>query len=296
MLAAITGTLALLLPHVPPTIIDRGDGWLVACKPAGIAVHDGDDSLLAQLRPLAGEKKLLPVHRLDRETSGVILLATTSEAAALLQESMQAKGECVKRYKGILKGCLEPSVGRWEKPLTGKAEGRRNPQGKSAERVPASTGFRVVGGNLFLSVADFELRSGRTHQIRKHAALAGHNVLGDTRYGTAGHARKIQERYGFDGMALHAAELVVRVDGEMRTFAADPPASWASMLAPLGMAVDDHEAPSRGADAQGEGQEQEQEDGALAMTRDFDVEKAMAGFAARKAAVLEQTEQTGGLP
>ena len=287
----------MLLPHAPPTIIDRGDGWLVACKPAGIAVHDGADSLLSLLRPICGKEQLLPVHRLDRETSGVILLATTTEAASALQESMQAKDECVKRYRGILKGELQPRVGRWNKPLTAKAEGRRNPQGKSAERVDASTSFSVVGANRFLSVADFELHTGRTHQIRKHAALAGHHVLGDTRYGPAAHARKIHERYGFDGMALHAAELVVRLDGEMRTFAAPPPASWASMLAPLGLADADETPSPMGAGAQDDDDDDDDDDdeheGAQATIGGFDVERAMAGFAARKAAVLERAGGSG---
>ena len=256
---------------------------MVACKPGGIAVHDGDDSLLKQLRPLVGDKiKLMPVHRLDRETSGVILLATNAEAAAVLQESMQAKDECVKRYRGIVNGELK-QWGRWTKKLTAKAEGRRNPQGKSAERVEASTSFNVVGANQFLSVADFKLQTGRTHQIRKHAAMAGHHVIGDTRYGPVVHARKINERYGFDGMALHAAELSVRLDGKMRTFTAPLPASWASMLAPLELA-DGDETPSLGAEVQDE----EEEDRKVMAATGINVERAMAGFAARKAAVLEE--------
>ena len=75
-----------------------------------------------------------------------MLLATTREAAAELQASMQSD-ECVKRYRGVINGQLE-GEGAWTQPLTPKAEGRKNPQGKRAERVAASTAFRVVGGGF----------------------------------------------------------------------------------------------------------------------------------------------------
>ena len=219
-----------------PLIIEESHLWVVACKPPGIAVHDGKDSLLRQLKPLVGE--LLPVHRLDRETSGVILLAKSSEAAAELQASL-ASDECVKRYRGVVNGVVKGNARRegcWTKALTPKAEGRKNPQGKSADRVPASTAYRVVSPpeSRFLSVVDFELGSGRTHQIRKHCAMSGHHLLGDTRYGPLAHAKKIESRYAFDGMALHAASLRVRLDGQLRDFGTPPPKAWASLLEPFG--------------------------------------------------------------
>jgi 23S rRNA-/tRNA-specific pseudouridylate synthase len=219
-----------------PLIIEESHLWVVACKPPGIAVHDGKDSLLRQLKPLVGE--LLPVHRLDRETSGVILLAKSSEAAAELQASL-ASDECVKRYRGVVNGVVKGNARRegcWTKALTPKAEGRKNPQGKSADRVPASTAYRVVSPpeSRFLSVMDFELGSGRTHQIRKHCAMSGHHLLGDTRYGPLAHAKKIESRYAFDGMALHAASLRVRLDGQLRDFGTPPPAAWAPLLEPFG--------------------------------------------------------------
>ena len=219
-----------------PLILEESRLWVVACKPPGIAVHDGKDSLLRQLEPLVGE--LLPVHRLDRETSGVMLLAKSSGAAAELQVALESD-ECVKRYRGVVNGVVKGNARRegcWTKPLTPKAEGRKNPQGKSADRVPASTAYRVVSPpeSRFLSVVDFELGSGRTHQIRKHCAMSGHHLLGDTRYGPLAHAKKIERRYGFDGMALHAASLRVRLDGQLRDFGTPPPAAWAPLLEPFG--------------------------------------------------------------
>mmetsp|Transcript_5154 Transcript_5154/g.10107 ORF Transcript_5154/g.10107 Transcript_5154/m.10107 type:complete len:243 (-) Transcript_5154:202-930(-) len=165
-----------------------------------------------------------------------MLLAKSSGAAAQLQEAMSSK-ECVKRYRGVVNGVVNGNArqeGCWNKPLTNKAEGRRNPQGKSADRVSASTAYRVVAGSRFLSVLDFELGSGRTHQIRKHCAMSGHHLLGDTRYGPLAHAKKIAARYGFDGMALHAASLRVPLDGELRDFDTPPPAAWAPLLEPFG--------------------------------------------------------------
>ena len=307
-----------------PLIIEESHLWVVACKPPGIAVHDGKDSLLRQLKPLVGE--LLPVHRLDRETSGVILLAKSSEAAAELQASL-ASDECVKRYRGVVNGVVKGNARRegcWTKALTPKAEGRKNPQGKSADRVPASTAYRVVSPpeSRFLSVVDFELGSGRTHQIRKHCAMSGHHLLGDTRYGPLAHAKKIESRYAFVGMALHSASLRVRLDGQLRDFGTPPPAAWEPLLEPFGDLPEAGEgdmgfrqlvstgraapAPRRAAEGAapaaqkvssrelGEAMEEAMEDGELQTRSPEEVARAFERFAALKASkVMEKGARPG---
>lgn len=211
-------------------VLAEGDGWLVANKPAGISVHDGESSLINALRS-AGHPDMHPCHRLDAETSGVMLLSTRERA----REASESLAEATKVYRGVVKGQLRKKRGRWTQSLSPKAEGRRNPRGIAASRVDAITEYATVADNGHLSLVDFTLRTGRTHQIRKHAACQGHPLVGDTRYGDPKHAKQMWQRYeGFGGMALHAALLTLRIDSEKRTFEAPPPESWEPLLRTFG--------------------------------------------------------------
>mmetsp|Transcript_40875 Transcript_40875/g.136127 ORF Transcript_40875/g.136127 Transcript_40875/m.136127 type:complete len:199 (-) Transcript_40875:66-662(-) len=144
-------------PAASLVLSDKGD-WLAASKPAGITVHEGSDSLLAALRA-DGCGELLPVHRLDRETSGVLLLAKRPEAAAALQAALAETA--VKQYRGVLVGVPPARRGRWAGALSNRAEGRRNPRGVAAERVSAETAYSLVSDNGFLASADLTLAVGR---------------------------------------------------------------------------------------------------------------------------------------
>lgn len=219
--ARAAGSKALVLTDEPT--------WLVADKPAGVNVHEGADCLLAQLKEFGGWQSLFPVHRLDRETSGVTLIAKTSEAAAELQAALQSS-DALKCYRGVLTGVPggKKKRGLWDSPLSNRAEGRRNPRGLSAERVEAVTEYTVVAENGFISCCDFLIRKGgRTHQIRKHAAADGVPVFGDARYGDNKRNEQLAKRYGFSGMALHAALLKITTHGVQYTFRAPLPSSWA---------------------------------------------------------------------
>lgn len=211
-------------------VLAEGDGWLVANKPAGISVHDGESSLIAAL-DAAGHPNMHPCHRLDAETSGVMLLSTREKA----REASESLAEATKVYRGVVKGQLRKKRGRWTQSLSPKAEGRRNPRGIAASRVDAITEYATVADNGHLSLVDFTLMTGRTHQIRKHAACQGHPLVGDTRYGDPKHAKQMWKRYeGFGSMALHAALLTLRIDSELRTFEAPPPESWEPLLRTFG--------------------------------------------------------------
>ena len=194
------------------SILAEEPNWLVAVKPPGINIHEGDDCLVAALGA-AGKQGLHPVHRLDRETSGVVLLAKNPVAAASLQAALQGNG-VVKRYRGVLVGVPKKRRGRWSATISGKGEGRRNPRGIASSRVDAATDWVVVGDNNFVSCCEFTIaKGGRTHQIRKHAAVAGTPMFGDARYGDKKRNAQLNARYGFDGMALHAALLRLEIDG-----------------------------------------------------------------------------------
>lgn len=213
-------------PLPPPLILAEHPQWLVADKPAGVTVHEGTDSVVNSLHDSGVKGKLFPVHRLDRETSGVLLLARNPTAAASLQKALQS-GNVLKRYQGVLTAIPRKRKGRWDARVSSRAEGRRNPRGVAAERVPALTEYRVVDDNGFISSCEFTIMvGGRTHQIRKHAAAAGTTVFGDSRYGDKKRNTMLAKRYGISGMALHAALLQIEIDGVEYKFRASEPSWW----------------------------------------------------------------------
>lgn len=230
--------LCVLPPPSPsPLVIDEGNGWLAACKPAGISVHEGSDSLVRALAD-AGHPNLSPVHRIDAGTTGVCLMAKDG-AAATLQKALES---ATKQYIGVLRGELhEASGGEWSAPLTRRAEGRKNPQGSPASaRVPALTRYRCIAAhaNEHMSLVELTISTGRTHQIRRHAAMARHAVVGDGRYGEARHGKHVQKRFGCDGIMLHASRLVISIDGDEHSFHAPLPPDWERLLMPLGWMAD----------------------------------------------------------
>jgi tRNA pseudouridine65 synthase len=218
------------MAQLKPEILALGHGWIAINKPAGMSVHndaDGSDAIqivrvwLESSDPEAqkavsttGWEKAkfppAPVHRLDRETSGILILATRRDEAARLQQAME-KRESKKIYRAILRGRLRDERGTWHWPLSDKAEGRMNPQGKAADRKECETRFHVVRANDHLSEIEIELITGRQHQIRRHAALAKHAIVGDKRYGDARHTNLIARLFGVERMLLHAASLEIYI-------------------------------------------------------------------------------------
>ncbi len=210
-------------------LLARGKGWLAVDKPAGLTVHNrpGKDlcSILAdgwKDDPFARETGydpsygIHPVHRLDRETSGVMLLAWDKTVLGELSLQMQSDSTR-KRYAAILHGRLPVSSDpeewiEWDRPLTRSAGGRRYPSGKG-KRLPSFTRVRVIRHTDRYTLVTCELETGRKHQIRRHAKLAGHAVVGDDRYGTRRSVEYLKQK-GFDRLALHARSLTIRLPGE----------------------------------------------------------------------------------
>lgn len=179
-------------------------------KPIGISIHNTEDAvnLLAVLEDQLKVRKLFPVHRLDKETSGVQLFAFNEVAAKKYAEQFQ-NNLVGKTYVGILRGVLKASEGTWSVPLSDKAEGRGNPAGLSKDRIPCETLFRAVKTSKYFTMCEFELITGRQHQIRKHAAVAGHALIGDSRYGDSKYNRRMSEMYSDSRMFLHCRTLEV---------------------------------------------------------------------------------------
>ncbi len=183
---------------------------MVVDKPAGLSVHNLEDpqNLLKVLEAQLAVKKLLPVHRLDKETSGVQILAFHPKAARQYAEQFEAK-TTKKIYHGVLRGSLETPEGIWSSPLTDKAEGRKNPQGLSKDRVPCETQFKKLQTNNYFSLSEFHLLTGRQHQIRKHAAMARHAIVGDPRYNDPKYNQKIAKLYTVERMFLHCSQIEI---------------------------------------------------------------------------------------
>jgi 23S rRNA-/tRNA-specific pseudouridylate synthase len=203
-------------------VLGVGSGWIGFDKPCGIASHATDraedDALLLAKRLLESESDLARksgwdgfvscAHRLDRETSGVLLVVTRKSCATELQEAFAPEKKATQKfYRAILRGRLKENSGTWAYPISDKSEGRDQPQGKSADRKAAETLFKVTQSGEHLTEVEIELRTGRQHQIRKHAALAGHAVVGDLRYSDKKYVAMIARRFNVERLFLHAEKL-----------------------------------------------------------------------------------------
>jgi len=218
--------------HVQIPVLTMGRGWLVVDKPAGLTVHNaaGKDLcslVFARIRKetaLEGQTGLdpdfgvNPVHRLDKETSGVILLAVNRESFRFFSNQFESR-HVKKRYVAILHGRLEKQKendpwGIWGWPLSEAAGGRHHPEG-AGNLKDCRTLYRVLDHSAHYTMVEIELLTGRTHQIRRHAKLAGHPVVGDARYGSTRAINYLRRNFAFDRLALHARALTLQLpDGK----------------------------------------------------------------------------------
>jgi tRNA pseudouridine65 synthase len=209
-------------------VIFKNEDLVVVEKPGGLSVHNNEDpqNLLSVLEKQLGVPKLFPVHRLDKETSGVQILALNSKAANELSEEFQNRNT-IKKYFGITRGQLKQTQGVWNKPLTDKAEGRKNPEGASKDRVACETRFKVVKANKYFALVEFDLITGRQHQIRKHTAVVNHPLVGDPRYGEPSYNKKMAAFYKTERMFLHCSQIkILKFD-----FCSDLPLDFESLFA-----------------------------------------------------------------
>lgn len=201
-------------------VIYEDDDVLVIHKPAGVPVDE-----ISSLFPHA-----YLVHRLDRETSGVMILAKTECAAAHLREQFKSR-TVEKRYVAVVRGRVKQNAGTIDKPIS---KGRRDfrkfttrASGRGARRE-AVTRYHVRERFGNVTLLDVYPKTGRTHQIRVHLAAIGHPVVGDKRYGaSAGDAPRHM---------LHAASLTLTLpSGSRATFDADLPKDFEDCVARAGM-------------------------------------------------------------
>jgi 23S rRNA pseudouridine955/2504/2580 synthase len=198
---------------------------LILDKPAGLAVHGGSGisaGVIEWLRAArVAREELGLVHRLDRDTSGCLLIAKRRAALRYLH-GLFREGEVQKRYTALLLGSWRGGNRNVEAPLlTTRRRGGERHVGVAADGKSASTRFipeRVVGPAQLTTV---ELGTGRTHQIRVHAAHIGHPVAGDQRYGPDDDP--VVRDYGLRRLFLHASSLAFDSRDGGRVIRADAP-------------------------------------------------------------------------
>jgi tRNA pseudouridine65 synthase len=217
----------------PPPVLSvlyQDDDLLVVDKPSGLVVHRGwardGEVVMTLARALAG-RHVHPVHRLDRGTSGVLVLALTAAAARALGEAFEG-GRVRKRYLALVRG-IPPAAGVVDHPI---------PRSPGGPRVAAVTRFRRLATFERYAWLEAVPETGRLHQVRRHLKHISHPVIGDVRYGKGEHNRLFRSRFGLFRLALHAAEVSLEhpAHGAPLRFLAPLPADLAGPLAAMGLA------------------------------------------------------------
>ncbi len=213
----------------------EGHGVMVINKPAGMAVHAGSGlawGVVDVVRAMRPGLQVDLVHRLDRETSGCLLLALDGDALRELNAQIK-NNQVEKRYLCLLDGKLpldrlevnEP-IGKFER--SGQRFMRVDPEGK-----PAHTSFRLLQNYDAFSFAEAQLHTGRTHQIRVHAAHLGLPLAGDKRYSPATR-QKYWKKEGLKRMFLHAHQVsFCTKDGEQQVVSSRLPKELNQLLEKL---------------------------------------------------------------
>lgn len=192
------------------TIAHEDDALLVVDKPAGTAVHGGSGvsfGVIEQLRRGRPQARFLELaHRLDRETSGLLVVAKKRAALTRLHD-MFRDGVIAKRYLALVKGRWRNELQHVRLPLNKflTAEGERRVS-VTAEGKAAHSIVRLVARWENFSLVEVELKTGRTHQIRVHLAHLGFPIAGDDKYGDFS-LNKTLQKAGLGRMFLHAAKL-----------------------------------------------------------------------------------------
>jgi 23S rRNA pseudouridine955/2504/2580 synthase len=209
-----------VLDQLRKAVLFEDNALIVLNKPSGLAVHGGSGLSLGLIEVARQvwpkESKLELVHRLDRETSGCLVLARTRAALLDMQQQLQ-RHKVTKEYTALC-------VGKWPSHMRSIDAPLLRNQLKSGERVvrvsedgkQAETLFRVIQHYKLGSLLRVRLISGRTHQIRVHTQLAGHPLAGDSKYGDE-EANKKLKGLGLKRLFLHSSHLKFRhpISGEL---------------------------------------------------------------------------------
>jgi 23S rRNA pseudouridine955/2504/2580 synthase len=218
------------LAPLAEAVLYEDERLLVIDKPAGLAVHGGSGlsyGLIESLRELRPGRELELVHRLDRDTSGCIVISKRRSALRELHELIR-EGGMDKRYLALVVGDMERATVSVDAPLKKNVlqGGERMVQVDPEEGKPARTVFRRLGrfrsDSGVLTLVEAELITGRTHQIRVHAVHLGTPLAGDPKYGDET-ANRVLKTLGLSRLFLHASALSFQLDGADRPHRVEAP-------------------------------------------------------------------------
>jgi len=246
-----------MAPFPEPVILAQEPDYLVVAKPPHVLSHptrpDGEPTLLGWVQEkFPGEFAAL-VNRLDRETSGMVLIARTPEAASKLGK-MTMQHDIRKFYLALVSGRVEAEHGIIEAPIGRLGISDKNPiwlrrgviprddpQGRKTD--DARTEYWRLAANESMSLLRLQAHTGRLHQLRVHLAHVGHPVVGDKIYGPdpllylkfieQGWTEEHQRRLGLRRHALHAQEMRFLWEGEERSYAAPVPGDMGELIEKL---------------------------------------------------------------
>ena len=216
-----------LLDALAASIVFEDDWLLAVDKPSGVASHGGSGisfGVIETLRALRPDQSLELVHRLDRDTSGVLVVAKKRAALTELQALMRTEGGIAKRYLALLVGRMPDGVMSVDAPLhVGLRQGgERHVQVNAAGKASLSH-FRALERRGGHSYCEVRIATGRTHQIRAHALHIGHPVAGDDKYGDADTNQRLRTQAGLKRLFLHAASLEFALDQGRRPYVVNAP-------------------------------------------------------------------------
>lgn len=234
---------------IPLTILHEDDEVIVIDKPAGMVVHPSpghaSGTLVNALRYHARElaewdsTRAGIVHRLDKDTSGVVIVGKTNRAVQLLQDKW-LDGSVDKRYVAVAHGILREEEAVIDVPIA-RHRTERKRMDIDRDGRDALTIARVRDRYAAATVLDIDLRTGRTHQIRVHLAFIKHPILGDTVYGTQASIARSRE-LGARRQMLHARSLTIELPsgGGPREFSAPIPEDMMAVIERMSAEEIDH--------------------------------------------------------
>ena len=234
--------------NIPLDIVYEDHALLVVDKPKGMVVHPAPgnysgtlvNALLyhcgAELSGINGVIRPGIVHRIDKDTSGLLIVAKNDKAHRFIAEQI-AEHSFLREYRAVSVGSFRPSEGTIDAPIARHPRDRKK-MAVCSDGKPAVTHYRVIRDYAGYSFISCRLETGRTHQIRVHMSYKGHPLFGDTVYGGGRTKLEIKNEALVRGQCLHAAILGFRHpdDGREMVFESGLPEYFQGVLSVLGAA------------------------------------------------------------
>ena len=219
---------AAAMARLEAAIVFEDERLLALNKPTGVASHGGSGisfGAIETLRALRPEQTLELVHRLDRDTSGLLIIAKKRSTLTQLQALLREDDDGLeKRYLALLLGRLPDGTLTVDAPLhVGLRQGGERHVQVQANGKASISHFRALERRGGHSYCEVRIETGRTHQIRAHAKHIGHPVAGDEKYGDEAINRRLRDKAGLRRLFLHAASLEFSLDDGARPYLLNAP-------------------------------------------------------------------------